>query len=91
MLFAAAVRASGVLGLLLAASTAVACPGIDHEHGLAPRSARVSTQPSGGTRLLRAHTWGNVSCICFDMQISQADLNHKRRLSPWPFTASNLA
>ncbi|PWN51706.1 hypothetical protein IE53DRAFT_341908 [Violaceomyces palustris] len=40
-----------------------ACPGIDHAQGLSPRSARVSTQPSGGTSMLRDLVWGDVQVI----------------------------
>lgn len=48
---------------LLVASPASACPGLDHEHGLAPRSSRYATQPSGGTSLLRHLTWGDVNVV----------------------------
>lgn len=48
------------LWLGLAASTAQACPGIDHSAGLGKRMNRVSTQPSGPDSLVRPLTWGQV-------------------------------
>ena len=56
----AAAAVAAALGLV---SPASACPGIDHAHGLEPRAAKVSTQPSGGTSLLRDLTWGDVQII----------------------------
>lgn len=48
---------------LLFAKHAAACPGMDHDHGLAPRSYRYATQPSPGTRFLRPLTWGEVNIV----------------------------
>ncbi|CAO1629846.1 unnamed protein product [Parajaminaea phylloscopi] len=65
MLFTRPSRAvSAGLALLAAAlPTATACPGLDHEHGLTPRSSRYATQPSPGTALLRKLTWGDVNIV----------------------------
>lgn len=55
---------AALTGALLAlVSLATACPGLDHEHNLAPRSSRYSTQPSPGTALLRRIQWGDFNVI----------------------------
>ncbi|KDN40783.1 hypothetical protein K437DRAFT_183508 [Tilletiaria anomala UBC 951] len=48
---------------IAAASVTVACPGLDHEHSLAPRSQRGATQPNGGKSLVRPLTWGQVQVL----------------------------
>lgn len=53
----------GLLLLLAAAATTFACPGLDHQHDLAPRSSRYATQPSPGTALLRSIKWGDFNVI----------------------------
>lgn len=49
--------------LALGVSLARSCPGMDHDHGLAPRSQRGSTQPSGGKSLVRPLTWGQINVV----------------------------
>lgn len=52
-----------ILLCLSMSNIASACPGTDHEHGLAPRSSRYATQPSPGTALLHKLTWGDINVI----------------------------
>lgn len=52
-----------LLGLLVLPAVGLACPGLDHEHGLSKRSSRYSTQPVSSTDLLRPLVWGDLNVL----------------------------